>query len=221
MANWSAGKEYEQPPEGTTLGRCIRIIDIGTQHGEWQGKPTSRRQCIIVWELPNDLMADGDFAGYPFTVSEFYTQSIGPKASLGKMLVSWRGKEFTKEELDAFNPRAILDKPCTLSLYRNDKGRTKIGSVSPVMRGTQVPSRVNELVYFMLDEFDAAVYDGLSSGIKDLIAKSDEWKERVDASAPKANPDTAPNLTQGQRAAAASKAAAFDDGAPFDDAIPF
>ena len=40
----SGGGEFEQAPAGTHMAVCIRVIDIGTQDGEYQGKPNSKRQ---------------------------------------------------------------------------------------------------------------------------------------------------------------------------------
>src|ERR1700685_4504260 len=96
------GGDFEQPPIGTHMARCVRVIDIGTQRGEYQGKVNIRRQCIIAWELPTELMSEGDSAGKPFIVSRFYTASLGKKANLRADLQNWRGREFTEEELSGF-----------------------------------------------------------------------------------------------------------------------
>ena len=40
----SGGGNYEQPPIGTHVARCIKVIDLGTQRGEYQGKATIKRQ---------------------------------------------------------------------------------------------------------------------------------------------------------------------------------
>jgi len=110
------GGTFEQPPVGTHVARCIRIIDIGTQTSEYQGAETIRRQCIIFFELPNELMTHGEAAGKPFIASKFYTQSLNEKATLRKDLVNWRGREFTDVELEGFEPKNILDKGCLLRL---------------------------------------------------------------------------------------------------------
>ena len=67
----SGGGDFEQPPVGTTVARCVKIIDIGTQKGEYQGKATSKRQCIIGWELPNELMDDA-----AISVSDMYARGF-------------------------------------------------------------------------------------------------------------------------------------------------
>jgi hypothetical protein len=171
----SGGGDFEQAPIGTHIARCVKIIDIGTQKGEYQGKVNIRRQCIIGWELPNELMTEGEYAGKPFVVSRFYTSSLGEKANLRKDLENWRGKAFTEQELLGFEAKNILDKPCMLSIIHNDKGKARVSGVMAVPRGTLVPNRVNDLLYFSLDEFDQKIFDGLSDGYKKLIQVSPEY----------------------------------------------
>jgi hypothetical protein len=172
----SGGGDFEQPPVGTHVARCIKIIDIGTQKGEYQGKATSKRQCIIGWELPTELMSEGDFAGKPFTVSKFYTASLGEKANLRKDLQNWRGRDFTEAELQGFDSKNILDKCCLVGLTPNDNGKIRVTAVMALPKGTVAPARVNPIVYFSLDEFDQAVFDSLSDGYKKLITVSPEYQ---------------------------------------------
>lgn len=173
----SGGGDFEQPPVGTHTARCIKVIDIGTQRGEYQGKATSKRQCIVGWELPLELMSEGEYAGKPFMVSKFYTSSLGEKANLRKDLANWRGRDFTEQELQGFDAKNILGKPCMIALTPNDKNKVRITGVMAMPRGSQVPDQINKTVYFSLDEFDQSVFDSLSDGIKKLIEVSPEYKE--------------------------------------------
>jgi hypothetical protein len=175
----NGGGDFEQPPVGTTVGRCIKIIDIGTQRGEYQGKATARRQNIIGWELPNELMTEGEYAGRPFTVSKFYTASLGEKANLRKDLENWRGRAFTEQELQGFEARNILGKACMLSLTANDKGKVRVTGVMALPKGMTVPDQINPPVFFSLDEFDPAMYESLSDGIKKMIAASPEYQSNI------------------------------------------
>lgn len=195
----NGGGDYEQPPVGTTVGRCVKIIDIGTQRGEYQGKATARRQNIIGWELPNELMTEGDYAGKPFTVSKFYTASLGEKANLRKDLENWRGRAFTEQELQGFDAKNILGKACMLSLTANEKGKVKVTGVMALPKGMTVPDQVSPTVFFSLDEFDPQVFESLSDGIKKMIMASPEYRTAT---------------TQGQQ----KNGGAFDD---MSDDIPF
>jgi len=175
----TGGGDFEQPPVGTHLARCVKIIDIGTQKGEYQGKATSKRQVIIGWELPTELMQDGEQAGKPFTVSKFYTASLGEKANLRKDLENWRGRAFTEAELAGFDSANILGKPCMLSLTTNDKGKVRVTGVMAAPKGMDIPPQVNPTLYFSLDEFNPDTYESLSDGIKKLVQASPEYQQAV------------------------------------------
>lgn len=175
---WSdtGGTEFEQPPVGSHVARCIKIIDIGTQKGEYQGQPNYKRQVIIAWELPTELITTGDYAGKPFSVSKFYTASLSEKANLRKDLANWRGRDFTPEELQGFDSKNILGKACMLSVIHNDKKKARVSGVMQIPKGLQVPEQVNETLYFSLDAFDQKVYDSLSDGYKRMIELSPEYQ---------------------------------------------
>lgn len=136
------GGDFEQPPIGTHVARCVKIIDIGTQESEFEGKISRRRQLIIGWELPNELMTTGEYAGKPFAVSRFYTQSLGEKANLRKDLANWRGRDFTPEELKGFDVQNIMGKTCMVSLTANEKGRARVTSVIALPKGMGCPTQV-------------------------------------------------------------------------------
>ena len=94
------------------------------------------------------------------------------------MLTSWRGKEFTEDELKGFDLKSILNKPCMVQVGRNKKDRAKVQAVMSLPKGMTVPDQVNPGVYFSLSEFDQGVFESLSDGIRGLVEKSDEWAAR-------------------------------------------
>jgi hypothetical protein len=169
------GGSFEQAPVGAHVARCIKLIDIGTHHGEYEGVANVRHQIIVGWELPGELIQTGDYAGQPFTVSEFYTLSLNEKAKLRAMLVSWRGRDFTDDELKGFDVKNVLGKPCMIQVGRNKKDRAKVQAVMSLPKGMQVPDQFNPPTYFDLSKFDRRLFDSLSDGIRGLIEKSDEW----------------------------------------------
>lgn len=200
----SGGGDFEQPPVGTHVARCVKILDIGTQKGEYQGKATIKRQVIIGWELPNELMSEGDYAGKPFVVSKFYTASLGEKANLRKDLANWRGRDFSEAELGGFDAKNILGKACMLSLTTNDKGKVRVTGVMALPKGTEVPPQINPTVYFSLEpgEFSLETFESLSDGYKKFITQSPEYQSAT-------NPER--HVTSGKRNT-------FED---MDDDIPF
>ena len=193
------GGDFENPPVGTHVARCYKIVDLGTQQSEYQGKLIVRRQVILGWELPQELMSKGEYEGKPFVTSAFYTMSLHEKSSLRKHLASWRGRDFTEEELKGFDPHNILGKGCMLSLIENEKGRIKVASVSALPKGTILPSQVNPNVFFSLDseEFDSEIFESFSEKMQEMIKSSPEYKAII------------------------SGAASVDPGTPANDDIPF
>lgn len=169
--------DFEQPPVGSHVARCVKMIDIGTQKGEYQGQANIRRQIIIGWELPTELITEGEFKGKPFSVSRFYTASLNEKSNLRKDLENWRGRSFTEQELQGFESKNILGKPCMLSLIHNDKGRARVAGIMALPKGIAVPDQVNQIVYFSLDDFDKKVFDALSDGYQKLIKSSPEYQQ--------------------------------------------
>ena len=172
------GGDFQQPPAGVHVARCVRIIDHGTQTGEYQGLPTSRHEFVTSFELPNERIPRGEFQGRPFLVSKFYTASISEKSNLRRDLTNWRGRDFTKEEAEGFVIKDLLNKACLLTITLNDSGKSKVTGVTGVPKGTEVPPRVHDLVYFTMDpdEFDQAVFDSLSDYHKRRIESSPEYK---------------------------------------------
>ena len=175
----NGGKEFEQASAGNHVARCVGMIDIGTHQSEYQGKTTYARKIVLRFELPNEVMAEGDYAGKPFLVSKFYTASLSEKANLRKDLESWRGRPFTQQELAGFDSKNILDKPCMVNVVHTDKGKAKIASLAPIPKGLDVPARVNDILYFSLerDEFKHDTFEGLNDYWKGEIMKSPEWAE--------------------------------------------
>jgi len=177
-AKGSDNGDFQRPDPGTYLARCVRIVDIGTQYGEYQGKPNARRQIVMVWELPTELIETGDYAGQPSTVSKFYTLSLNEKATLRHDLENWRTKAFTADELAGFDMANVLGVPCMVTLTPTESGKIKVSGVTAPPKGTKVPKQITPSVMFSLepDEFDAAIYAGLSEWFRETIAKTPEYQ---------------------------------------------
>lgn len=169
-----SGEHFEQAPAGNHIARCIRLVDLGTQRSEYQGKPIVRNQVLITWELCGEMMEDGK----PFSVSRFYTNSLNEKANLRPDLESWRGRAFSPEELVKFDLQSILGKPCMLNVVHSDKGKAQVSSIATLPKGITAPECVNQLFAFWIDEWNQTTFDGLGEGLKKIIMQSDEYKAR-------------------------------------------
>lgn len=186
---WSASDNsgsWTQPETGNWTAICIRIIDLGTQENEYQGKVNLRRQSLIIWELPDQL----DSEGKPLTISKAYTSSLGDKATLRKHLESWRGRAFTAEELAGFDPINLLGKSCLLNLVtvQGKKGeKVVISAISPLPKGMPAPKTpFHDRLIYSLDNPDPETWEKLSEGIKRWIGRSEEHKNSGPPAAPAA-----------------------------------
>ena len=167
----TSSADFEQPEAGTHPAICFKIVDLGTQTGRWEGEQIVRRQVIISWEI-EEKMKDGK----PFSVSHFYTASLHEKANLRRDLESWRGKKFTDDELKGFNIKNLLGKSCLVSIIKNEKGKTKLSTVSQMPKSMAPIQQVNPSVHFSFDEFDQSVFDNLTNGYKKIIMQSPEFQ---------------------------------------------
>lgn len=182
------GGNFTPPPAGNHVAICFRFIDLGTQAVEWKGAQKLQRKVLISWELPNELMTEGDYAGQPFTIGRRYTWSMSDKANLRHDLESWRGKAFTEDDFSGpnrFNVKNILGKPCMISIVHETKdGSTyaNIKGIGAMPKGMMPPVPVSKQVYFSLDPqfFDATILDSLSDKLKETIKGSPEYREITD-----------------------------------------
>lgn len=184
------GGGFATVPAGNHIATCYRLIDLGTQMVEWKGTKKTQRKVMLSWELPNELMTEGEYAGQPFTISRRYTWSMSEKANLRHDLESWRGRKFTDEDFvgpKRFNARNLIGKSCMLSIVQEDREGTtyaNIKAVAAIPKGMAMPTPVNKQVYFTLekDAFDANALEGLSDKLKETIKGSPEYRELIDAS---------------------------------------
>ncbi len=202
FAQDNGGGDFQQAPAGSHIARCIKIIDIGTHHGEYLGVPNVHNQIIVQWELPGETMDDGK----PLIISKFYTNSLSTKANLRKDLESWRARPFTAEELEKFDLMKILGIAAMVSVVHTDKKKAKVVSVSSMPKGIVCPPAVNALESFWIDEWDDAKFEALSKGFQKMIMDSDEYKAKFTPAS--------------QRAAQAeSRGDAFEDDVPWRDEV--
>lgn len=169
------GGDFQQAPEGTHVARCIRLIDLGTQHSEYQGKPNVRQQVVVQWELPGETI-DTESGPQPMIVSKFYTNSLGEKANLRADLESWRGRQFTAEELRGFDLLKILNAPALVNVIHNDDGKARVKGVMALPKGTNCPPAHNKPSAFSIDEWNDEAFAALPEGFQKIIRESDEYK---------------------------------------------
>ena len=163
----SSGEDFAPHPAGTVIGLCYSVVDLGTQTG---GNFGPKHECVITWES-TELMEDGR----PFALSKFYTVSLNEKANLYHDLVSWRGRDFTPEELAGFNVANVLGAPAMLTVVHDDKGKARVAGVAKAMKGVAVPEPVNQRCQFSFEDDPVSIPEHMPEWLQKRVMAAQEW----------------------------------------------
>jgi hypothetical protein len=214
-ASDSGGGNFKRVPAGAHIARCFSIIDCGTQTTNGQYGETIARKIRLGWEIFGEdennepLTIEYDGQVMPMTISKTYTLSLGEKANLRKDLTAWRGKEFTKEELQGFDIANVLGKHCMLNVTvseNNGKTYSNIAGISPMHKSMAKPEGVHKNLTFDLDNFDEEVFNGFHEKLQDYIKQSPEYKQLKGIVSASHNPADLSDIP---------------NDLPFDDEVPF
>jgi hypothetical protein len=186
---------------------------LGTQDSTYLGTVKKLPKVMLQFEVHGEDDAGKAIVtakNEPMSISKNFTLSLAEKATLRKDLQTWRGREFTEDELRGFELKNVLGAWAMVSVIKamgnNGKEYTNIAaimSVPPAIKKAGIPQGHNELKLFSIDEPDMALFDSFSNGLREKIEKSPEWQARGGSSAP---------------APAKAASSGFDD---MDDDIPF
>jgi hypothetical protein len=123
--------------------------------------------------------------GEPLSVTKNFTLSLSEKATLRKDLQTWRGREFTPDELRGFELKNVLGAWAMLSIVKavGNSGKEysniqAILSVPPQIKKAGFPKSHNPTVIFSIDEPDMAVFETFRDGLKEKIMGSPEWQDK-------------------------------------------
>ena len=171
----SNSKPFEIAPEGPTVARCYRVIDLGTQVTTWQGETKQTPQLALFFELPNELTTEGK----PKIITSIYTCSLGEKSKLRPVVSALVGKNLP-DWFEEFDLKEILGRVAIVDVIhkpRKDGGVSAyISSVGKLLKGTAVPEPHNEAVFFDLGRFDLDIFNKLPKYYQEKIADSPEYK---------------------------------------------
>lgn len=174
--------DFKLVEAGNHVARLISIIDLGTQDIEYMGEKKEMQKVRFTWELCNELE---EFNGEKKTlvIGNDYTNSMGSKANLRKIIEGMIGAKLKDEEAANFDSdsfKEFLGKECLLNVIHNEsKGKTyaNIASVSPLAKGMTAPAQFNPSVFYEIGVSDQKVYDALPKFIKEKIMKSHEMNQ--------------------------------------------
>jgi len=179
-------------PTGMHLARCYRIIDLGTQESTYMGAVKKLHKVMLSFEVHSED-AQGKptqtSSGEPMTVSKNFTVTLQDKSTLRKDLQTWRGKDFTNEELNGFELKNVLGQWAMISVVEtenNGQTYTNIANINPVpasIKKNGLPEAHNETKIFDINDPDMDLFESFSENLQNKIKKSPEW-ERLHGSSP-------------------------------------
>lgn len=125
-----SGGDFIPAPEGVHVAVCVDVVDLGKQQVVYAGKTKTLDFLSIRWQI-DEKMEDGQ----PFLVSRKYNKSLHEKSSLRQALQAWRGKQFTKTELDGFDVETVIGACCQLSVVhaKSQDGESTWANVDSIM----------------------------------------------------------------------------------------
>lgn len=207
IAKDKGGTDYEPLAAGMHHAVCYGIVDLGTQPG---GQFEPKRKVAFLWEVQAERIKfekDGEKKDLPRGVSAIYTLSLSTKGLMRPMLESWRGREFTTEELAGFDLKGVLGANCFLNIVHvPGKGQNasktygNVKSVNPLAKGMAKLKSENALTWFSLDECGdtITVPAGIPDWLKAKIMQSAECvKEQRQNGAPEPTEEPVANVTAG------------------------
>jgi len=183
-------------PEGAYTAVCNLLVDLGFHYNPAFG--TRSERVMIGWVIPDETYTNKDGNLVPRTLTQEYTNSLSKKSNLRPMLASWRGKDFTAEELKGFSLRNVVGAPCMLNvIHKQTKSGKTFATVAGVMRlpkNMPAPKLEGNPILFDFDEDPLENIDLLPEWIANKIKESETYmdkaaaqiKDEVDGPAPAA-----------------------------------
>lgn len=124
-------RDWTPAPEGLHQGVCVDVVDLGLVQTQWGEKHKVR----IIWQLEHE----NPDTQKRFEVRRDFGLSLSEKSHLRPTLEAWRGRKFTKEELDGFDLEKLLGANCQVQVVHNitEDGNTyaNIQAIVPLGKG--------------------------------------------------------------------------------------
>lgn len=169
---------------GTYPAVCVGIVDLGEQYSETFKKYNDK--MLVIWEIPSQTIEiDGE--DKPRWLSKDFSASLNEKSNLYQILVSWRGKAFTENELTEdetgfmqFSVLDMLGTGCFLQVIVEEKdgnSYNRITSVIALPAGMPAPATETPLIAFDIDAWDDEVFKSLPGWIQERIKKSTQYQK--------------------------------------------
>jgi len=188
IAKDKGNADFKRIPPGSYIARCYLLVDMGEQLSDGKFGQSVQHKIRLGWEVFGEdetgapLTVEYEGVQRQMTIGKTYTLSLNEKAGLRKDLTSWRGRDFSPEELEGFDITNILNVYCMLNITTSEKdGKTytNISAITPLPSALKnaKPAPDHEVVTFNLDEPDWATFETLPEWLSDTIKKSPQYAE--------------------------------------------
>jgi hypothetical protein len=160
----SGDKVWESPSPGVYSGVCIDVVDKGWVQTEYQGESKEQHKVRLVWELDCKTSA-----GENMVAGRTVTFSMGKNAKLRELLSSWRGRDFTAQELgEGFDLERVIGAQAQIVI---NEFKTKEGDnrsfVDNVLRADEDVTLSANADYKRMRDRDDWVEPGSESAVDD------------------------------------------------------
>jgi len=189
------GSGLETLAAGMYQAVCYGVVGLGTQ------QPTNPAHKAVFkfrlcFEIPELKETNEEGQEFTRTVSKKYTLSLHTKSKLRPDLVSWRGRDFTDQELNGFDLENLLGVPCTLQVIQKEFDGKTIALVNAIMPHMVETEGTREYLSYMPQQHDQATFEKLSKYWQEDIAKSPEYQEAGAGSVPEPKQEDQPKDTR-------------------------
>jgi hypothetical protein len=181
-----SGEGWSPVPPGIHLARCYGIIDLGTQKTNHLGETVYLNEVMLRFELHHEGETIGSLLtanGQSMSIRKSFALSLAEKATLRKDIQTWRGRDFTPNELRGFQLKSLLGEWALISVVnttdKNGHDCTSIATIMPVppqVRQSISPKGNIELQFFVCEEPNIKLFDSFSESLKAKIRKSPQWQ---------------------------------------------
>lgn len=130
------GGSFAPHPVGAYPALCIDVMEHLNVETKWGTK----NRIQIRFYCGQEVEHNGEMV--PAFADAFFNATLGEGSSLRAFTESWRGKPFTKDELDGFDMERLVDAPALIQIVHNvtpNKTYANIDSIMRLPQGSEAP----------------------------------------------------------------------------------
>lgn len=182
-------KQGQIVSSGQHLATIVTLADLGIQKTTYEGETRSVQQLLVVFELHDEFMEDGEHKGKPMQLNKTYSLTFGKKSNLRKELINKvEGKVLTDDEIARYSLSSLLGKGVDLTVAHktsktNGLTYANIVGVSPLRKSDKLPSPVAKLVMYRTDDHNETDFQSLPEWVREKVnVDKPDYSKVTDAS---------------------------------------